>query len=58
MKGAVVGGPSKVFMWYHGVCVTKIRGHLIENRWLCKNLCYDPYALYLSIMLKEMLFWE
>ncbi len=47
LKGAVVGGPSLVFIRYHEVGITKIRDHQIENPLLCKNII--GYALLPSI---------
>ena len=55
LKGAVVGGPSLVFMQYHEVGVTKIRSHQTAELRLCQRILgYDANALYLSTMLEEM----
>ena len=57
LQEAVVGGPSLVFTRYHEVGVTRIRPHQFEHSRLCKRILgYDANALYLSTMLREMLF--
>ena len=56
-RGCGRGGEHGVYVVPWSLC-HQDTGPPDRNRWLCKNLCYDPYALYLSIMLKEMLCWE
>ena len=55
LKGAVVGGPSLVFMRYHEVGVTTIRSHHTAELRLCQRILgYDANALYPSTMLREI----